>query len=70
MELIWELDYWYTGVRSQIYFILFSVKQGWSKNNGNNNYGPFASSSKEKQWVGYDDVRSVARKADYIQSQV
>ena len=43
------------------------VKQGWSKNNGNNNYGPFAYSTRDKQWVGFDDMTSVATKADYIE---
>ena len=43
-----------------------AVKSGWTKVDGNNNYGPFAHSSKEKQWVGYDDINSVAKKGEYI----
>ena len=33
---------------------------------GNNNYGPYAHSAAEKQWVGYDDVNSIAKKAEYV----
>ena len=42
------------------------VKEGWTKVDGNNNYGPYAHSATDKQWVGYDDVSSIAKKAEYV----
>ena len=57
---------WTQLFKPQSIIFALSVKQGWSKNDGNNNYGPFASSSRDKQWVGYDDVRSISKKAKYI----
>ena len=42
------------------------VKAGWTKADGNNNYGPYAHSAVEKQWVGYDDVNSIPKKAEYV----
>ena len=45
--------------------MLIAVKAGWTKVVGNNNYGPYAHSAAEKQWVGYDDVNSIAKKAEY-----
>ena len=41
------------------------LKSGqWMKVAGNANFGPFAHGG--DQWVGYDDVRTVERKAQYI----
>ena len=48
---------------------MFSVKAGWTRSGGSEQQGTYALSSREKQWVGYDDIRSVARKSDYIIKQ-
>jgi len=48
------------------YEICSKVKDGWTKVDGNNNHGPYAHSAKEKQWVGYDDINSIAKKAEYV----
>ena len=45
------------------------MKEGWSKQSGTRQRGPYAHSAASKQWVGYDDVEAVARKADYIQER-
>ena len=45
---------------------MIAVKDGWTKVDGNNNHGPYAHSAKEKQWVGYDDINSIAKKAEYV----
>ena len=42
------------------------MRGGWTKSGGGGKQGPYALSSREKQWVGYDDLSSVGRKSDYI----
>ena len=43
------------------------MKEGWTKVDGrNNNYGPYAHSAVDKQWVGYDDINLVANKTEYV----
>ena len=42
------------------------MREGWTKSGGGGKQGPYAMSSREKQWVGYDDLSSVSRKSDYI----
>ena len=42
------------------------MKGGWTRSGGTGKQSSYALSSKDKQWVGYDDINSVARKSDYI----
>ena len=42
------------------------MREGWTKSGGGGKQGSYAVSSREKQWVGYDDLSSVSRKSDYI----
>ena len=45
------------------------MKGGWTRTGGSGKQGSYALSSREKQWVGYDDISSVGRKSDYILDQ-
>ncbi|XP_064598494.1 oviduct-specific glycoprotein-like [Liolophura sinensis] len=50
------------------YEIVRSFQDGWVREWDNEHMAPYAYSTREKQWVGYDDMESIYHKAMYVKS--